>query len=623
MNYVFRGRLCGLICPECPEPLSNVKVRLYRIRSEQNVTALAVAAPKDTFAILTDEQVRAKQSALLGEFDSDEAGNFTAVLGEKQQYGGEAFEVDVYCGTVPRLKPGPRPPQPIQFSITVVQPMWRQGETEVQATWDYCLSQRYWCQVRARQGAWTICGRVTTCAEGTPVFGVTVSAFDVDWWQDDPLGSAVTDSDGKFRINYLASDFRKTPFSPLINVEWFGGPDVYFKIELGGGDVLLNEPPSRGRAPDRENIGPCFCVDLCVEEPPVVKHAWFTHVGDFDINSDINWATDGKTSVAAPTSGIGAHGGPGFGFYDGWYGFGLKLIGDCPTTHPGGGDPMRYRFLTAAAGAPPSALTPITAGQVTSIQVGTRPIMWDVFGTGPISTFQSIIVAPAGATAPGPTPPPSPLPPPGTPWGPIPPVILVPDADGWVVVDPNATNGGFSGPLLRFVSSTVVPGGAAPGSGAGNAPASPKNGSTQQIVFQAEPVTGPSIPSPTLTNSLNKIFINNWSAVNELDIQQFLMGGAGCCSALTSDLDILYTADHELMRSWGLSILSCAVNFGWTAPILPSGTAPRGGSGTAHQDISGWPGCSYAVYLSTTRALTDGEVDDPGTTSEKTFCIDR
>ena len=72
-----------------------LKYRLYRIRGEQNTTALAVAAPKDTFAILTDEQVRAKQSALLGEFDSDEAGNFTAVLGEKQQYGGEAFEVDV------------------------------------------------------------------------------------------------------------------------------------------------------------------------------------------------------------------------------------------------------------------------------------------------------------------------------------------------------------------------------------------------------------------------------------------------------------------------------------------------------------------------------------------------
>lgn len=36
-HYIFKGSLCGLICPECPEPLSNVKVRLYRLRAEQNV----------------------------------------------------------------------------------------------------------------------------------------------------------------------------------------------------------------------------------------------------------------------------------------------------------------------------------------------------------------------------------------------------------------------------------------------------------------------------------------------------------------------------------------------------------------------------------------------------------
>ena len=30
MNYLFKGRLSGLICPECPEALSGVLVRLYR-----------------------------------------------------------------------------------------------------------------------------------------------------------------------------------------------------------------------------------------------------------------------------------------------------------------------------------------------------------------------------------------------------------------------------------------------------------------------------------------------------------------------------------------------------------------------------------------------------------------
>ena len=61
MAYIFRGRLCGLICPECPEPLANVTVRLYRSRDAQTVTALAAASPKETFAILTEEQVMRKR----------------------------------------------------------------------------------------------------------------------------------------------------------------------------------------------------------------------------------------------------------------------------------------------------------------------------------------------------------------------------------------------------------------------------------------------------------------------------------------------------------------------------------------------------------------------------------
>src|SRR6266480_798947 len=101
MSYIFRGRLCGYICEQCHEPLANVRVRLYRTRQNQNVAALAVASPKDTFAILTADEVSEKEAALLGEFETNEAGEFVAELGEKQGYRGEAFEVDVYCGTVP------------------------------------------------------------------------------------------------------------------------------------------------------------------------------------------------------------------------------------------------------------------------------------------------------------------------------------------------------------------------------------------------------------------------------------------------------------------------------------------------------------------------------------------
>jgi len=82
MNYTFKGRLCGYLCDQCSEPLAKVKVRLYRLRPEQDATRLAVAEPKDTFAVLSVDQLRAKENALLGEFETDGAGNFTAELGK-------------------------------------------------------------------------------------------------------------------------------------------------------------------------------------------------------------------------------------------------------------------------------------------------------------------------------------------------------------------------------------------------------------------------------------------------------------------------------------------------------------------------------------------------------------
>ena len=65
MLYIFRGRLCGLICAECPEPLSSVRVRLYRNRSDQKVTALAVASPKETLGLVSADEIEKKSKFLL------------------------------------------------------------------------------------------------------------------------------------------------------------------------------------------------------------------------------------------------------------------------------------------------------------------------------------------------------------------------------------------------------------------------------------------------------------------------------------------------------------------------------------------------------------------------------
>ena len=613
MTYIFKGRLCGYICEDCSEPLSRVKVRLYRTRSEQNVTALAVASPKDTFAVLADKDAAEKKRSLLGEFETNDAGEFVAELGEKQKYNGEAFEVDVYCETVPGRKATEEPPKPLQFSVTVVQPEWRRRDNALVAAWDYCISARYWCFIRAKFDAWVICGRVVVCDTKAPVPQVKVSALDRDWLQDDPLGTAVTDASGKFRIDYHAGDFKKDIFG--FNIELFGGPDIYFKVESLSGSTLLAEPPSTGRNAGRENRGPCFCVELCLKEAPVVTHAWFTRVGDFAIYSDIDYLGSGLTQHAAPFGFPGAHGGPGYGFFGA-----MKLVGDCPVTYPGGGGAMRYRFLYDDGTGP----TPIRTANIVAVVVGDRPIMWDITGSGPVLTSQPIYVAPSGATPPGPTPPPSPLPPAGTPWGPIPPVVLVPDADGWVTIDPAATNGGFSGPLLRFNSATVVAGGTAPGNDradAGNAVASPKNGTTLAIIFQAEPVGGSTPSAPTLTNQLDKIYINNWSDVNAINLAQFTGAGNTPCTGLTTAIDVLYTADHELLAEYGIGI-STAATIPPPLPAWPSGTGPRGAHGSFHVDIHLWPACSYLLALNTRRMLTDGEIDDSGHDTWLTFCKD-
>lgn len=614
-KYIFRGRLCGTLCGDCFEPLSGVKVRLYRLRADQNATRLAVADPKTTLAVLNADQIEAKQKSLLGEFDTDDAGNFTAELGNQIEYAGEAFEIDVYCGTVPRRRPQPPPRGPVQFSITTVQPQWRERENGLLAAWDYCLPPRFWCLIRALFDAWVICGRVTVCATEQSAEGVKVFAFDRDWLADDPLGFGLTDASGHFRIDYIGADFRHGTW---INVELIGGPDVYFRIESMGGDVLLNEPSSQGRSAGRENIGPCFCVDLCVKDVPVVRHAWFTRVGDFNIYSDISSAT-GLTMSAQPAGFPNQHGGPGFAFWES-----LKLVGDCPTTHPSGGQAMRYRFLRRPAGSA-VAPAPVTgATMVDAVKVGTRPVPWN-FGAGVNTYPQDVYVAGSGGYV-GPMPAPLPPPPPGSPpgsWGSMPALILQPDSLGWVTMPPDATNQGFSGALLRLNSTSLAPGGVAPGPGAGNPvlPANQKNGLDFEIIYEAEPVSGPAPTGPTLTNALDRIHINNWIEVAELSLDQFTAPGADACSGITNAVDIRYTMDHELVADWRLSISTSASIPGGT-PVLPGlGTPPvppdefatsRGGNGVVHLNTTTWPECAYAVIFSRRLKLTDGEIDDSG-----------
>ena len=537
MKYIFRGNLSALICPECPEKVSQATVRLYRLRKDQEGSALATASPKDTFAILTEEEIKKKESYLIAEAKTGDDGDYRFELGEKQEYNGEAFEIDVYLENVPDQKMGKKKTEPLQFTITTLQPQWKIRQDVYTAIWDYVIPHRFWCFIRSKFYAWVICGRVLDCQQQppVPVPGVKVIAFDRDWLQDDEIGSSITDGSGKFRIDYTISDFEKTPFSPWINLELIPGPDLYFRVEAFDSTPLLIEPPSRGRDADRENVGPCFCVQLCVDEPigDPGDYPYFTHVGDFNIAADID-ALTGLTNKAKF-----GHGGPDFGFFHR-----LKFKGFVPKTLPGDPtNPLHYRFLYVHPDDPVTEV-PVVGSLVPGttpsqgLVVGARVIPWDLMGTGPVPAFQDVILLRSGAASPPDSLPTPPAVPPGTPWGSIPPHIIIPDSDGWVRVDqsPNLLDDGFQGALMAFRSPVAVPGGTAPGPGAGNDPAGvARNGKLLRIIF--ETATDPANPA-TINRQLLEaiILVNNWVEVRELNLQQFIGPTTGSCTGLTSDI---------------------------------------------------------------------------------------
>ncbi|WIM06093.1 MAG: hypothetical protein OHM77_02025 [Candidatus Nitricoxidivorans perseverans] len=584
-------------------------VRLYR-SSQPNVTALAVASPKETFAILSDAEVAAKAGRLIAEAVTDSQGGFVFELGDAQKYGGEAFDIDVYCGTVP---PRPPRPRPVQFSVTTLQPQWRQAERGRVAAWEYCVPQRNWCAVRARFDAWTICGRVTVCDTRQAVMGVRVLAFDVDWLQDDPLGSAMTDASGHFRIDYSSADFQRTPFSPSINLEWTGGPDVYFRVEAADGTPLLIEPPSRGRTPGRENVGHCLCVDLCLKEPPrqnLPTIPLFTNVGQYRVDP----VYGDFTAAGLTTAGD-------YAFTDTIPLIGILPDGQAPAD-------MEYRFRVAEYDATATilgAVMDVDASMVSATIIGKLQYWsWNGALTAWEIKAADYFVNNPGATVNIPQP-----------VGPALTVGVNKDVGpgGWIRVP--RENGLFPGGVGRFIPQgglvnlvttkltdesrdLTVP---APGTAAGESvPAGKKSRAhTFKLFFEARDV-GALALSPG-SNALDKIVFSNthytyrrhpaWAGstpttrgVVSLDILELSAPGAGC-GKLTDALHALFTVYHPFVGG-------ARVYFEGN-PVLPAELplAIVGGEAVSSPaghlfDISALQPCAYILWLEATLNLTAG-----------------
>ncbi|HSI59326.1 MAG TPA: hypothetical protein VLA16_17320 [Ideonella sp.] len=619
MAYLFRGTLHGLLCGDCIEALEGIVVRLYAVETGRDSTALAVAHAKDTFTPVSDEAVAAKAGRLLAEAVIDAEGNFKVDFSTAPNYGGEAFEIDIYCGTVPHRRPGPRPPTPMQFSITVLQPLWRTvGDDRTQmAVWAYTIPYRTWCAVRARFGAWSICGHVRHCETQAPIGGVRVKAFDVDWLQDDALGEAITDGAGHFRIDYLAEDFQRSIFSPLINIEWTGGPDLYFHIETLAGTPLLQEPSSRGRAPDRENIGPCFCTDLCLkEQPPNVD----TTLPAFDALGGYLFA-----SQLQPATGLTV--GDNRAFYST-----VRLNGILPKTM--GGVALEYRFEvmpTDTAGNPAGPWSAITPAQFSTTMLGKLERYAPAFpgDPNPVKTAPVVVdpVNPAG--------------------GPLNAAIV----GGWVQV-PQFSNvfgaeGNFvsNGDMLNVITPLLAnsPGIDVAGVVVGNSSTSAGAVLAQNrhiaLRMRVRQVGNPGSEigaglcghvavENTLYANVHKggswapVDVNGQLGVCSVDSLQLRMNG---CAGIQAGLDVVLTTAHANLGAVSLSMNGPGGPYGFDLPaavpgerfgMAVNGVAPPVGGWT----VAGLPDCAYIITLSAQLLLTTGDSSPLPIQDQIAFC---
>ncbi|WP_121808148.1 transthyretin-like family protein [Mucilaginibacter kameinonensis] len=611
MNYIIKGNLRGLLCSDCELPVAGTSVKVYRPSDQQNETRLAVADPKQTFHQVNDEELTAKERLFITQADVQENGDFTIEIdGAKAGYEGGSIDVDWYCGNVPFKIPLPKKGPLLQFHITTLQPLYKTTQENAQyARFDYKIDAKWFCRILTLLDIWVVCGYVNDCETKKPIPGVKVFAYDVDLLQDDFLGTAYTDSNGKFTIVYPGDNFRKT-LLPWLNVEWPAGPDYYFRIESSSGTVLLAEDRTRGRQNDRHNANNCFCVKLCIPGGGIITSdtPWFTSVGNFSITSDIDGS--GKTLISK----FGA-GGTGFGFFNSVKlgGYATKKVPTAPAS------PLYYRFLFSTDNV---NYSPVTTAQMetTALKVATRQITWN--GT---TAFQDVVIdinQPASV--------PDSVPADNYP-NPIPDHVLHPDANGWIRVDQPALDNGFYGSLFYLNTTTIIAGGDA---SAGLTPgldvpvASQKNGKMLYIKFQTtDDPTNPGSPNLNTQSLIGQIYVNNWNEVSLLKLEELFAGGGSGCTPVSGVAHADYTVDHELIASWSLGVWSNATG---NVSGLPSGTIPRGEAKKFNlaapapfvltPPFSAWPSCAYSLTLTTYRKLTTGESNDWAKTNQVIFC---
>jgi hypothetical protein len=308
---------------------------------------------------------------------------------DEPNYQGELLDIYVCLNSVPGPKDEIRPlPARVCLFIGTYAPE-RAGNAWLLKLF---IPSVIWCNLKRLADVWTVAGRVATCDTDQPLGNVTVIARDVDFIQSDLLGEGVTNGLGIFRIDYLGNAFRK---GTIIDIELFGGPDIYFEVQDSGGTTLLAEDASAGRQPGRCDSGPCTCVRLCVDLPD----------GNTDDTLPSAWIRVG-TAFKIPDSPAALNDFDA----DGYAGAAKFVLTGAPAMRGGvprktaGGDPIEYRFLVGNTTAANTA-APLGAGIFTRI-VGAGPVadknlfsttlmgdLWRVVSLSPFVTETVTIVA--------------------------------------------------------------------------------------------------------------------------------------------------------------------------------------------------------------------------------------
>lgn len=364
MNYQLIAKIRGILCQECTLPFRHSILRAYRVQEEQSTQGGGIA--RDTVGEVKAQDLEALSPQALGRVTLNAYGQGELLIQDKAAYNGGGLLLILEVPFLEGME-GPEPRHPARYlSLGTMFPAWDTNDrASFHAKYSVCLPERVVLLLLEHFGLWIISGKVNVCdAHGKtigPAPGLTVTAMDNDLIQDDDLGSATIDSQGHFRIAYRSRDFKRTPFSPRINIETLGGagPDLYFIVKAGS-NVLLQEDPDRGLQPDRKDVGRIACVRLCIpgaRDGRVIPSVW-TRVGNYHIS------TQGNPQ---------AFDGPGFlhpgGTADNWAITGTIGLMGTPPYPLDPGSQEEYRFLYSSvtgdntnAALDASTFKPVVAG---------------------------------------------------------------------------------------------------------------------------------------------------------------------------------------------------------------------------------------------------------------------